>query len=92
MLCFKHYNAQEVRGALSSRELFQLLCFASLLQVVMGKTMEEWLRFSVCFWHTFRGTGEPPPRSTPSLLLVCSSNISFSPSLSSFLLFFLFRC
>jgi len=26
-------------------------------QVVMGKTMEEWLRFSVCFWHTFRGTG-----------------------------------
>ena len=27
-------------------------------QVVMGKTMEEWLRFSVCFWHTFRGTGE----------------------------------
>ena len=27
-------------------------------QVVMGKTMEEWLRFSVCFWHTFRGTGK----------------------------------
>lgn len=23
----------------------------------MGKTMEEWCRFSVCFWHTFRGTG-----------------------------------
>lgn len=19
--------------------------------------MEDWLRFSVCFWHTFRGTG-----------------------------------
>lgn len=27
-------------------------------QVVMGRTMEEWLRFSVCFWHTFRGTGQ----------------------------------
>ena len=26
-------------------------------QVVLKKTMEEWLRFSVCFWHTFRGTG-----------------------------------
>ncbi|KAK3089393.1 hypothetical protein FSP39_003250 [Pinctada imbricata] len=25
-------------------------------KVVKGKTMEEWLRFSVCFWHTFRGT------------------------------------
>jgi len=29
-------------------------------QVVHGKTMEEWLRFSVCFWHTFRGTGADP--------------------------------
>lgn len=29
-------------------------------KVVMGKTMEEWLRFSVCFWHTFRGTGADP--------------------------------
>lgn len=24
---------------------------------VLGKTMKEWLRFSVCYWHTFRGTG-----------------------------------
>ncbi|ESO95885.1 hypothetical protein LOTGIDRAFT_202268 [Lottia gigantea] len=29
-------------------------------EVVLGKTMEEWLRFSVCFWHTFRGTGADP--------------------------------
>lgn len=29
-------------------------------KVVHGKTMEEWLRFSVCFWHTFRGTGADP--------------------------------
>jgi len=29
-------------------------------EVVCGKTMEEWLRFSVCFWHTFRGTGADP--------------------------------
>ncbi|KAH3773592.1 hypothetical protein DPMN_174954 [Dreissena polymorpha] len=27
---------------------------------VHGRTMEEWLRFSVCFWHTFRGTGADP--------------------------------
>ena len=26
----------------------------------MGKTMEEWLRFGVCFWHTFRGKGSDP--------------------------------
>ncbi|XP_076041157.1 xylose isomerase-like [Oratosquilla oratoria] len=26
-------------------------------EVVMGRTMEDWLRFSVCFWHSFRGTG-----------------------------------
>ncbi|KAG0719415.1 Xylose isomerase [Chionoecetes opilio] len=24
-------------------------------QEVMGRTMEEWLRFSVCYWHSFRG-------------------------------------
>ncbi|XP_014668758.1 PREDICTED: xylose isomerase-like, partial [Priapulus caudatus] len=38
------------------------LCFKHYnpKQVVMGKTMEEWLRFSVCFWHTFRGTGADP--------------------------------
>lgn len=27
---------------------------------VMGRPMKDWLRFSVCFWHTFRGTGADP--------------------------------
>ena len=37
-----------------------ILCFKyyNPQEVVRGRTMEEWLRFSVCFWHTFRGTGE----------------------------------
>ncbi|XP_013404708.1 xylose isomerase [Lingula anatina] len=29
-------------------------------EVVHGRTMEEWLRFSVVYWHTFRGTGLDP--------------------------------
>jgi len=29
-------------------------------EVVYGKPMEEWLRFSVCYWHTFRGVGSDP--------------------------------
>ena len=29
-------------------------------EVVDGKTMRELLRFSVCYWHTFRGTGVDP--------------------------------
>ncbi|MEZ6044835.1 MAG: TIM barrel protein [Planctomycetaceae bacterium] len=29
-------------------------------ETVAGKTMKEWLRFSVCYWHTFRGTGSDP--------------------------------
>lgn len=24
-------------------------------EVILGKTMKDWLRFSVCYWHTFRG-------------------------------------
>lgn len=29
-------------------------------EVVAGRSMEEWLRFSVCYWHTFRGNGTDP--------------------------------
>src|SRR5207245_5616169 len=29
-------------------------------EVVEGKTMKEHLRFSVAYWHTFRGTGSDP--------------------------------
>ncbi len=29
-------------------------------EILMEKTMEEWLRFSVCFQHTFRGNGSDP--------------------------------
>jgi len=26
-------------------------------EMIMGRSMEDWLRFSSCFWHSFRGTG-----------------------------------
>ena len=26
-------------------------------EVVAGKSMADWLRFAVCFWHNFRGKG-----------------------------------
>jgi hypothetical protein len=29
-------------------------------KVVYGKTMKDWLRFAVCYWHTMRGTGLDP--------------------------------
>lgn len=29
-------------------------------EVINGRTMAEWLRFSVCYWHTFRGQGADP--------------------------------
>ncbi len=29
-------------------------------EVVEGRSMRDWLRFSVCYWHTFRGTGVDP--------------------------------
>ncbi|XP_042243577.1 xylose isomerase-like [Homarus americanus] len=29
-------------------------------QEILGKTMEDWLRFSVCYWHSFRGLGSDP--------------------------------
>lgn len=30
-------------------------------EVILGKPMKEWLRFSVCFWHTFTGGGGQDP-------------------------------
>ncbi|MCA9097746.1 MAG: xylose isomerase, partial [Planctomycetaceae bacterium] len=36
-------------------------------EVVEGKTMRDWLRFSICYWHTFRGTGSDP-FGAPTLL------------------------
>src|SRR5207237_10822384 len=29
-------------------------------EVVEGKSMRDHLRFAVCYWHTFRGTGADP--------------------------------
>jgi len=29
-------------------------------EVIMGKSMKEWCRFAVCYWHTFRGGGMDP--------------------------------
>lgn len=29
-------------------------------EMVLGRTMAEWLRFSVCYWHTFCGNGMDP--------------------------------
>ena len=30
------------------------------LQVILGKKMSEWCRFSVVWWHTFRWGGNDP--------------------------------
>jgi xylose isomerase len=29
-------------------------------KVVAGKTMKEWLRFAVAYWHSFVGNGADP--------------------------------
>jgi xylose isomerase len=29
-------------------------------EVILGKKMKDWLRFSIAFWHTFRGDGGDP--------------------------------
>ncbi|KAI8477277.1 MAG: xylose isomerase-like protein [Monoraphidium minutum] len=29
-------------------------------EVIMGKSMKDWLRFSIAYWHTFRGDGGDP--------------------------------
>jgi len=35
-------------------------------QVILGKPMKDWLRFSVCYWHTFVGAGGLDPFGKPT--------------------------
>lgn len=37
-------------------------------EMILGKPMKEWLRFSVCYWHTFVGGGGADPFGTPTLI------------------------
>lgn len=37
-------------------------------EVILGKPMREWLRFSVCFWHTFVGGGGADPFGSPTYI------------------------
>ena len=47
------YKGPESTNPLSYR-------FYNADEEVMGRKMKEWLRFSVCYWHTFRGKGADP--------------------------------
>ncbi|XP_033644634.1 xylose isomerase-like isoform X1 [Asterias rubens] len=40
----------------------EVLCFKhyNAKEVINGHSMEAWLRFSACYWHTFRGVGLDP--------------------------------
>ena len=42
----------------------------------MGKSMKEWLRFSVCFWHTFVGGGGSDPFGETTLLREWEENLT----------------
>jgi xylose isomerase len=37
-------------------------------EIILGKPMKEWLRFSVCFWHTFVGGGGQDPFGAKTLM------------------------
>lgn len=59
-----------------------------LLQVLMGRKMEDWLRFSVCYWHSFCGTGTAaqlfPPTCTVTPRLSHRVGTSVFPRRRSF--------
>ena len=45
-------------------------------ELVLGKPMKEWLRFAVCYWHTFCWEGSDPfGKNTLDRYFVLSRNI-----------------
>lgn len=55
---FSNINAIHFEGPLSTNPLSYK--WYNKDEVILGKPMREWLKFSVVFWHTFRGTGSDP--------------------------------
>jgi len=51
-------NIKYIIATISIMALSNFLFGCYYFKVIHGKPMEEWLRFSVCYWHTFRGTGK----------------------------------
>lgn len=54
------YKGEESTDPLSYR-------YYNAEEVILGKTMKDWLRFSVCFWHTFLGGGGQDPFGSKTL-------------------------
>nr|XP_020467251.1 uncharacterized protein LOC109966631 [Monopterus albus] len=49
-----------------------VMCFKhyNAEEVLMGRKMEDWLRFSVCYWHSFCGTGTVTTDPTLTLIII----------------------
>lgn len=45
-------------------------------EIILGKPMKEWLRFSVCYWHTFTGAGGRDPFGEPTYQRPWEADIS----------------
>ncbi len=60
LFVFRHYNAN-VRiccvGVLQWQVLTKRVLFCVEQEQILGRSMADWLRFSVCYWHTFGRSG-----------------------------------
>jgi xylose isomerase len=60
---FKNIPAIKYEGPKSKKPL--AFKHYNLAEIVEGKTLRDHLRFSVVYWHTFRGVGSDPSASAP---------------------------
>ena len=55
---YAEFPPTPLRGAESQNPL--VFHYYQKDRMVLGKRMEDQLRFAVCFWHSFCGTGSDP--------------------------------
>jgi xylose isomerase len=56
--CFPGISKIEYKGVDSTDPLS--FRYYNADEVIAGKTMKQWCRFSICYWHTFTGKGSDP--------------------------------
>lgn len=70
---YRPFDQEDVEDSLNQKYTNRIepsyLCFRHYNpdEVLMGKPMKEWLRFSICFWHTLNGSGDMDPFGSKTL-------------------------
>jgi xylose isomerase len=78
---YRPFDQEDAEDTLKQKDVNAVesasLCFRHYNpdEVLLGKPMKEWLRFSICFWHTLNGSGGMDPFGSKTLQRPWEDNV-----------------